>query len=123
MKPFDLEAAKRGEPICTRDGETDVVFGAHNPLALESARVVVWIRGSPVGRREDGLFVIGVESYFDLFMAPKKRVYWERRLIFKSGTVEAIISQDREDAKLSDVHAASYVARWLSPAFSFEVEE
>lgn len=39
MKPFDLEAAKRGEPICNRDIE-DCVFITHVPDATPEYRVV-----------------------------------------------------------------------------------
>lgn len=40
MKPFDLEAAKRGEPICNFNG-TPLKFVAHVPEALSECQVVV----------------------------------------------------------------------------------
>lgn len=53
MKPFNLEAAKRGEPIVTRDGRK-ARFIAHVPEAGEAYRVVVYI--------EDH---IDVQSYYE----------------------------------------------------------
>ena len=75
MKPFDLEAAQRGEPICTRDGR-EAKFIAHVP-DLESLRnVIVVIDGTVRTLREDGC-IDGVVAYpTDLFMAPKKRTVW-----------------------------------------------
>lgn len=71
MKPFDLEAAKRGEPIQTHDGRA-VRFVGHVPEAREACRVVVLVAGkdSPVMMREDGRYGTGDESPY-LFMASR----------------------------------------------------
>ena len=75
MKPFDLEAAKRGEPIVCRDG-TPVKFIAHVPEAYEQLRVV-FLRGKQVQAvYESGKEFRDCEDRFDLFMAPKKRIVW-----------------------------------------------
>ena len=76
MKPFNLEAAKRGEPIQTRDGR-EAKFVAHVPEAIESQRIVVMLSGSLFTMFETGLCSSsGVEYADDLFMAPKKRTVW-----------------------------------------------
>ena len=74
MKPFDLEAAKRGEPICTRDG-TPVEFVAHLPNALAWHRVVFLQSGRITTADEQGHYT-GAASVLDLFMSPRKRTVW-----------------------------------------------
>lgn len=75
MKPFDLEAAKRGEPIITRDGvgahfiaHTDKVTGAYKVMAVVNGE---WYSFTEQGKRHPG----GM-SLVDLFMAPKTRTVW-----------------------------------------------
>lgn len=76
MKPFDLEAAKRGEPIVTRDGRP-VKFIAHVPEANDGARVVVMFDGEIESHWEDGSYYTkSAASRNDLFMAPRKRTVW-----------------------------------------------
>lgn len=77
MKPFDLEAAKRGEPICTRDGRK-AWFASYVPsdLNIETAYpLAVWAEGynHVISATADGhTFVDRSISNDDLFMAPKK---------------------------------------------------
>lgn len=75
MKPFDLEAAKRGEPIQTRDGQL-VKFIAHVPEADESQRLVILIDNTVVGFYKKGTHARDLETELDLFMAPRKRTVW-----------------------------------------------
>lgn len=73
MKPFDLEAAKRGESIVTRDGR-EVKFIAHVPEA-EPDTQVIYLEGDKLwGARVDGSAIREVSH--ELFMAPKKRTLW-----------------------------------------------
>ncbi len=74
MKPFDLEAAKRGEPIVTRDGRS-VVFVAHDPSFTETHRVIVRVEGtgSPRCYAESGEYYKNYSDDLDLFMVPRKR--------------------------------------------------
>ena len=74
MKPFDLEAAKEGKPIITRDGRK-AKFIAHIPEAVNSCRVVCMVEGkdSPVLCDETGMFSYHAQSGNDLFMAPEVR--------------------------------------------------
>lgn len=78
MKPFDLEEAKQGKPVCTRDGGR--------------ARIICFDRKSdmyPIVALIDGRFCESMYTYtnkgecdvngsrdFDLFMAPAKRRGW-----------------------------------------------
>lgn len=76
MKPFDLEAAKRGEPIITRDGRA-VKFIAHVPEASAPFRVITLPKdGMPLCNWEDGKYEASDEHGADLFMAPKRRTVW-----------------------------------------------
>ncbi len=77
MKPFDLEAAKRGEQICNRDSE-DCVFITHVPDANPEYRVVALTPSKEVYCfDETGSYYCDVsESRHDLFMAPRKRTVW-----------------------------------------------
>lgn len=75
--PFDLEAAKAGAPIMTRDGRP-AVFVAHDAGADERYRVLARVgeRAHADTFRENG--ALGIHgSGADLFMAPKpKRKVW-----------------------------------------------
>lgn len=77
MKPFNLEAAKRGEPIQTRDGRP-AKFIAHVPESLdEYSRVVALVDGCLVRTSSDGgLYSPSGPSPCDLFMAPRTRKGW-----------------------------------------------
>lgn len=73
MKPFDLEAAMRGEPIITRDGRP-AKFVAYVPEAHISAQVIAIINGQAFTSHygSDGSFYTSYENCRknDLFMAP-----------------------------------------------------
>lgn len=68
MKPFDLDAAKRGEPIVTRNG-TPVKFIAHVPEAMEDERVIILNNELILLLYENGKYYRHDSSLFDLFMA------------------------------------------------------
>ena len=77
MKPFNLEAAKAGAPLVTRDGRP-AKFIAHVGEAQPSQRLVVLIDGGVYTKFESGGYSKNpahVSSY-DLFMAPVKRTVW-----------------------------------------------
>ena len=76
MKPFNLEAAKRGDPIVTRDMR-EAKFIVHVPEANPSFRINVLINGEIFSLSETGNYWEGTKaSTNDLFMAPKKRTVW-----------------------------------------------
>ena len=79
MKPFDLEAAKAGAPIVTRDGRP-AKFIAHVEEAHPSQRLLVLIDGVVRMEFDNGKYLgrggRGGETDNDLFMAPTKRTVW-----------------------------------------------
>jgi hypothetical protein len=70
VKPFNLEAAKAGQPIVCRDG-TPARFLAHVPEADEGYRVIVYIAGSSAvtDLDETGRIDDSHDYPSDLFMA------------------------------------------------------
>ena len=76
MKPFDLEAAKSGKSLVTRNGES-VRFAAHIPFASNDMRVVV-VRpsGKILSYFEDGKYFPYQENRLDLFMGTAKRTVY-----------------------------------------------
>lgn len=74
MKPFDLEAAKRGEPLVTRDGRK-VIDLHHFEKDQSDMCLCVHIagEGSPDWFRANGRKYGSEDSEEDLFMAPKTR--------------------------------------------------
>lgn len=76
MKPFDLEAAKRGEPICTRDGR-DVLWFAYCEKA-KAYPVVAFVaeRRGLLLFSSNGELVEGNKSENDLFMKSRKRTVY-----------------------------------------------
>ncbi|WP_042298993.1 hypothetical protein [Paraburkholderia kururiensis] len=117
MKPFDLEAAKRGEPLVTRDGRK-AVFIAHVPEFDKAHRVVCRIEriASPVTYYEDGRALHREPNGSDLFMAPKKQtvylnVYGNSGL-FAQRNNSAAVFQTKADAQINaDNNAAGIVVR------------
>ena len=77
MKPFNLEAAKAGAPIVTRDGRP-AKFIAHVAEAHPNQRLLVLVDGDVHIRFDNGQFDSSsdVMSDHDLFMAPVKRTVW-----------------------------------------------
>jgi hypothetical protein len=76
MKPFDLEAAKRGEPIVTRDGRP-AKFIAHVPEANACYQVVALFSGLISTHAVSGrVYPEKHPNDADLFMAPRKRTVW-----------------------------------------------
>ncbi len=77
MKPFNLEEAKAGKPLVTRDGRK-ARFIAHVPECTASWRVVAHIFGSGTTNSfsEDGKLLSPSENSLDLFMATERREGW-----------------------------------------------
>lgn len=94
LKPFDLEAAKLGKPVCTRDGSKVriICFDRVN------AKPILALVTSPNGKGEDvfDYFVSGkrianaLESDLDLMMLSEKRSGWVN--IDKGGSGKITIS-------------------------------
>lgn len=79
MNPFDLEAARSGKPVCTRDGHKariicfDVKDADYPIIALvEKEDIEV-----PISYSKDGKFLINIERKdLDLMMLPEKHEGW-----------------------------------------------
>ena len=79
MKPFNLEAAKSGKPVCTRDGRPARIIcfdmkGEHSIVALteeeDNTEKVGWYY-------DNGKYLSnGEESPIDLMMISEKRTGW-----------------------------------------------
>lgn len=76
-KPFDLEAAKLGKPLVTRDGRP-ARFVAHVPEATPAYQVVAFIEGNPqvTSHFIDGKMHDRFNSAGDLLMAPDTETVW-----------------------------------------------
>jgi hypothetical protein len=76
MKAFDLDAAKRGEPIVTRDGRKAVYVGCTDaPINYPLACLVEGANGVS-SFTAGGAYTQASQSKADLFMAPKKRTLY-----------------------------------------------
>jgi hypothetical protein len=76
MKPFDLERAKAGDPIVTRDGR-EAKFIAYAPKAQLLNEQVVFLLDRRIKTTcPNGFSYPAHENKSDLFMAPKKRTVW-----------------------------------------------
>lgn len=68
MQPFDLEKAKQGAKLVTRDGQ-EAVFIAYVPEAVPSLRVLFRKGAAVQAAYEDGRVLRSTESPHDLFLA------------------------------------------------------
>lgn len=80
MKPFNLEEAKAGKPVVTREGKK-VKFVAHVPEAREGHKVVFLNEGKILSHYENGRYLqqlrnSDTDSGHDLFMASVKKKAW-----------------------------------------------
>ena len=115
MKPFDLEAAKAGAPIVTRDGRP-AKFIAHVAEAHPSQRLLVLIDGTVHTKFESGKYAASPAhvSDNDLFMAPVKRTVWIN--LYEYGAATWFSTKEIADGgALSDRHGGR--------AWPIEIEE
>ena len=118
MKPFDLEAAKRGELIVCRDG-TPAKFIAHVPQAHPTQRLVVLIGENILGYLESGSWTGVNEDDTDLFMAPKKRTVWVN---FYENNF-ATFFNTHEEADIDNQQSHFDIDRLGNRAYPVEIEE
>ena len=99
MKPFDIELAKQGKPVCTRDGRKAriICFDRRG----DKFPIVALLDGCNEEHSEvaetftnEGLYEIGEKSSNDLMMLPEKKegwvnVYKERIYSTKEEAIEA----------------------------------
>lgn len=78
MKPFDLEKAKSGHPLITRDGRK-AKFITHVPECREYEQVIVKCEGRDIctGYNIYGCFMLTTCGHpNDLFLAAEKKTGW-----------------------------------------------
>lgn len=83
MKPFDLDAALRGEPVCTVSG--DPVYELH--LFKRIPKLIGVLLDGPTAWGVDGRLAAGIDGRLDLRMAPKKRQMWARAYRDSTGNI------------------------------------
>jgi len=78
MKPFNLEQAKAGKPVCTRNGEPARIlcFDLKRNYAPIAAGITRDNKEEVYYYTPDGHFLIGADSMLDLMMAPVKHTRW-----------------------------------------------
>ena len=114
LKPFDLEAAKAGKPVCTRDGRKAriICFDAkcNKPIV---ALIYDCNKETVLQYLENGRFFVDQIDKYDLMMLPKKKEGWVN--VYKSYNVGkkipcmASIYPTKEEAKKSSVVGFDYV--------------
>lgn len=114
FKPFDLEAAKAGKPVCTRDGRKAriICFDAkcNKPIV---ALIYDCNKETVLQYLENGRFFVDQIDKYDLMMFPQKKEGWVN--VYKSYNVGkkipcmASIYPTKEEAKKSSVVGFYYV--------------
>lgn len=95
LKPFDLEAAKAGKPVCTRDGRKARILcydlkGAKYPI-VAAIETQDYIAESISAYDKNGRFVHDKENNNDLMMLLEKKEGWIN-IYTNSGSVETGIN-------------------------------
>lgn len=80
LKPFNLEAAKAGKPVCTRDGRKVRIICFDAKCDLPIIALVTDTGGSEILMRylSNGSFTNLDETGFDLMMFPEKKEGWAK---------------------------------------------
>lgn len=98
MKPFDIELAKAGHPVCTRDGKPARIIcfdckGPHDTVMIVA--LIMESRGENAFRyKENGRFSAdNVNHNNDLMMVPEKREGWIN--IYEGGIVSSIYATEK----------------------------
>lgn len=100
MKPFDLEAAKAGAPVVTRDGREVKQLTVFEGVGVQPIFAVIEntiyqfdLNGSYCSPHE--------RSHLDLFMAPKKVQIWGRARKHRI-TMDMLTSTNPDDLRKKD---------------------
>ena len=121
MKPFNLAAAKRGDPCRFRDGEP-VKFIAHAPEATEGQKVIFLSSdGHILVRSSSGKYLYNrdEEHPADIVMAPKKKTVWIN--LYENRHTECRWFVSRETA--DDAACVKGWCRVGNKAWPLEIEE
>lgn len=123
MKPFNLEKAKQGKPIQTRDGRK-ARFVAHVPEVVSVDRVIAVVEGIPyvVMSGEDGYLYPSFECSSDLFMAPtiiteKRWIVWRLTFDRKHYYVYGVYENEDEALKCAELYGSECQIREITETF------
>lgn len=115
MKPFDLELAKQGKPVCTRDGRPVRIL-CFDRKSVDGYSILALVdegdhEGFIVCTSRGKFYKYGKDDPYDLFMAPVKKEGWvnlyKRDGVTRAGGVN--IYQSMEEAMI--MHAPNnYIA-------------
>ena len=92
LKPFDLEAAKAGKPVCTRDGRKVRIICFDRKDIKPIVALVTFINGTSVTEKafyyfEDGCHLSKNDNnIYDLMMLPEKKEGWVN--VYKGGLLD-----------------------------------
>ena len=106
LKPFDLEAAKAGNPVCTRDGRKARIIC----FDRKDVRPIIALIKSDNGDEgvyyyyADGLNLDSYPSVFDLMMLPEKKEGWVN--IYD----DMVMYESEEEAKICIATERNYIA-------------
>lgn len=94
LKPFDLEAAKAGKPVCTRDGRKAriICFDAKCDKPIV-ALIYDYNKETVLQYLENGRFFVDQIDKYDLMMLPEKKEGWiiiHKEAIYDKETAEKI---------------------------------
>ena len=115
MKPFNLAAALRGEPVCTVSG--DPIYDLHKFSRIK--RLVGVMNNGVTTWGMNGQWSDNGETVLDLRMAPKKHQLWSRAYRDTSGKILCWTWTTTKDQIWSDIKMP-----WVSdPVLVYEWEE
>ncbi len=118
-KRFDLEAAKRGEPILY-DG-MPATFVAYLPENAPDWRVVISVNGQIRPLTEDGRYCIGAEVR--LTMAPRTEKTVGYRAYYRRAAGRGCVLKDvawEDFANLEGIEQAPEFIRWVHTAWQYD---
>lgn len=125
MKPFDLEKAKAGHPVCTRDGRDAriICFDRKGPLPIVALVTDFYWRETALCFNDDGSFNDGGCCHpVDLFMKPTKTTYYINVYTNPLNKITTIgsscESEEGADSEVKYYGEYNFVKR-----ISFEIEE
>lgn len=119
MKPFDIELAKAGHPVQTKDGKLARIICFDRKGKLHP--IVALIYDKDANEEWSNYYTLNgkhyadaKESFLDLFMAPHKKEGWIN--IYKSGLTSRVYGT-KDDAifnkyKLSEEYEATIKIEW-----------
>ncbi len=117
MKPFDLELAKQGKPVCTRDGRAVRIL-CYDFISVEDTPIIALVRTS---EKQEGIICYEADgrnfdpgmAELDLVMVPEKREGWVNVFInasyFDSKTAGTIYPTKEEALKDIDTKSPHYI--------------